>query len=305
MHTSHPWLIGPALALTVACATPAPPAASADATPSGDAATSFGDATADASSADSVAADKVSSDSSGAELSGAETAGTETAGAETSAADTAVADAGTGDSAVADAPSGDTAPADAKPADAKPTDATATEVASTDASATDASGTDGGADVAKDVPPTKPPGKIGACKADAPGYGSCFTQAFVQCLQPGATCKAVSEFSPTKDTFTTTWSNGSVLTCVTTSSGTDGLITCTGQGPDGKACLQYTQKSKDEMPAGTQVTGPNGSHSLAYDATFKVTVTCSDGSKESYAKSEDLCYPLQSNVCEENVGGGG
>lgn len=59
------------------------------------------------------------------------------------------------------------------------------------------------------------------------------------------------------------------------------------------------------MPAGTTVTGPNGSHSLTYDASFKVSVSCGDGSKESYAKAEDLCYPLQSNVCEENIGGGG
>ncbi len=209
------------------------------------------------------------------------------------------------------------ATADAKPADASaPTDAAATElpggdVGGSDSGPVDASGgevskTDvSSTDVTKDVPSPQPLGKIGACRAGAPGYGSCFSQAFVLCLQPGATCKAVSEFSPAADTFTTTWSNSSVLACVTTISGTEGTITCTGHGPDGKACLQYTQKFKDEMPAGTMVTGPNGSHSLAYDASFKVTVTCGDGSKEGYAKSEDLCYPLQSGVCEENIGGGG
>lgn len=312
MRSTHHWSIGLAIALTAACATPTAPA-SATATGANDATTAFGDsASSEAVSSETVGGDAVTGDATGPDLPSGDTAK-----ADQAAADQSGADASPSDGMVADAKAADSAPqadvaatdsADAAAPDAGTSDAATSDAATSDATASDASGADAGAtvaDAAKDVPPTQPLGKVGACKAGAPGYTSCFTQAFLQCLLPGPTCKAVSTFSPTTDTFTTTWSNGSVLACVTTTSGTEGTISCTGHGPDGKVCLQYLQKFKDEMPASTTVTGPNGNHSLAYDAKLKVAVTCGDGSKEAYAKPEDLCYPLQSDVCEENVGGGG
>ena len=307
MRSTHHWSIGLAIALTAACATPTAPA-SATATGANDATTAFGDsASSEAVSSETVGGDAVTGDATGPDLPSGDTAKADQAAADQSGADASPSDGMVADAKAADsAPQADVAATDS--ADAAAPDAGTSDAATSDATASDASGADAGAtvaDAAKDVPPTQPLGKVGACKAGAPGYTSCFTQAFLQCLLPGPTCKAVSTFSPTTDTFTTTWSNGSVLACVTTTSGTEGTISCTGHGPDGKVCLQYLQKFKDEMPASTTVTGPNGNHSLAYDAKLKVAVTCGDGSKEAYAKPEDLCYPLQSDVCEENVGGGG
>ncbi|MSQ83773.1 MAG: hypothetical protein EXR77_12955 [Myxococcales bacterium] len=309
MRSTHHWSIGLAVALTAACATPTSPT-SATATGANDATTAFGDtASTEAVSSETMGGDAIVGDASAGDAAAGDTTGSDLASgdaakADQPAADQSGADASPSDGVVADAKAADTAPqADVAATETAAADAAVTDAATSDATAAVADATV--ADAAKDLPPTQPLGKVGACKAGAPGYNSCFTQAFLQCLLPGPTCKAVSTFSPTTDTFTTTWSNGSVLACVTTTSGAEGTISCTGHGPDGKACLQYLQKFKDEMPASTTVTGPNGNHSLAYDAKLKVAVTCGDGSKEAYAKPEDLCYPLQSDVCEENVGGGG
>ncbi|MBI5610924.1 MAG: hypothetical protein HY902_18780 [Deltaproteobacteria bacterium] len=239
---------------------------------------------------------------------------TDTAGGDAATADQLAKDSAVPDSAVPDS-AADTAVADAAKADTGAPDGVATDTAPADVAAQDSAGADSGSDTAVDITvadagssdvSAPPPGNVGACSSGAPGYDSCFTQAFIQCLQPGATCEAVTE--PQVDggeIFTTTWSNGSKLVCVTAVTGSDGSITCNGSGPDGKACLQYIQKFKGEMPAGTSVTGPNGTHTLSYDAQFKVAVTCSSGKVENYDKPEALCYPLQAGVCETNIGPGG
>lgn len=255
------------------------------------------DGAGDAASADTTgSADTGGVDATQTDDAEADSAQADSAQADTSAADTAVADTAVADTTVADTTAEDTAAADTTVADTTAADTTVADTTVADTAV---------ADTAADA--LGPfPGKVGACKQGAPGYDSCWVQAFVLCLQPGPTCASDLSFPNDGSTvFDTTWSNGSSMHCVTTTAGSDLTILCTGKGPDGKQCLQATYTSSGEMPGPATVTGPNGVQKSSYDSNFKRIITCSDGKIEAYNSAEDLCYPLQSGVCEVNTGGGG
>jgi hypothetical protein len=229
--------------------------------------------------------------------------------ADAATADTATADADTGE--VADTSVSDTPPpldaaadsSDAKVPDSQPltdasppTDLGAQDLPPGDLTAPDTAKPDlpkpGDVTEPDATPPEPGLIGIGACTQTAPGWNSCIIQAFWQCIQPTATC--VKQKQSELD-FSAAWTGGGAMACKIDMGASTAI--CTGNGPDGKKCLDFVETfDLNAKTATAEVTGPNGKHTMTFQGDA-ISVKCADGKTESYANDKDLCSPLKGEGC--------